>query len=71
MSLDQLLIMSQAHLQNVHNTVEDLQKQKNNIDQEIARLTEYLQAGIKTVQEFNNTSKVDQTQEIDNINEGE
>jgi hypothetical protein len=37
--------MAEAHLQTVAKAIADLQNQKNMIDQEIKKLSDYLQAG--------------------------
>lgn len=41
-----ILQMAEAHLQTVQKAIIDLQNQKNSIDQEIAKLTEYLKKGV-------------------------
>jgi hypothetical protein len=41
--------MAEAHLTNVQKAIIDLQNQKSKIDEEIKRLTEYLQGGIEVL----------------------
>jgi len=41
--------MAVAHLQTVQQSINELENQKNLIDQEILRLTEYLKAGQETI----------------------
>lgn len=50
---DQVLLMAQAHLQNVQSVISDLVKQKESIEQEINKLSEYLKAGAETIEKFN------------------
>ena len=42
-----ILEMAKAHLNSVQKAIVDLENQKNNIDQEINKLTEYLKQGMK------------------------
>jgi hypothetical protein len=51
--------MSQSHLANVQNTINDLESKKLEIDQEVNRLKEYLKNGIELLQQFNTSSSVD------------
>jgi len=39
--------MAAAHLNNVQNAINDLQKQKANVEAEIDKLTKYLQEGLE------------------------
>ena len=48
--------MAESHLNNIQTAILDLQKQKQNIDQEIAKLTQYLQEGIQEINKESNTS---------------
>ena len=57
--LNQLILMSQSHLANVQNTINDLESKKLEIDQEVNRLKEYLKNGIELLQQFNTSSSVD------------
>ena len=43
--------MAKAHLGNVQKAIADLEQQKNNIDEEIRKLTKYLDDGIKEIEE--------------------
>ena len=45
--------MAEAHLLNVQREVQKLNEQKVQIDQEISRLTSYLEEGKKTLEESN------------------
>lgn len=38
--------MAEAHLTNVQKAIMDLQNQRNKIDEEIKKLTDYLQSGV-------------------------
>ena len=51
MSLEKLVLMSEAHLRNVQKTIEDLNTQKLNVEQEINKLTEYFQQGRSAIGE--------------------
>lgn len=42
-----ILQMAEAHLQTVQKAINDLQNQKNSIDQEISKLTDYLKRGVE------------------------
>lgn len=44
-----LVEMATAHLNNVQNAISDLQNQKAKIDEEIERLSQYYQDGVKEV----------------------
>jgi len=57
--INQLILMSQSHLANVQNTINDLESKKLEIDQEVNRLKEYLKNGIELLQQFNTSSSVD------------
>jgi len=57
--INQLILMSQSHLANVQNTINDLESKKLEIDQEVNRLKEYLKNGIELLQHFNTSSSVD------------
>lgn len=59
---DQVLLMAQAHLQNVQSVISDLVKQKESIEQEINKLSEYLKVGAETIDKFNS-----QHQTYDNV----
>lgn len=41
--------MAEAHLTNVQKAIIDLQNQRSKIDEEIKRLTDYLQGGIEVL----------------------
>jgi len=56
--INQLILMSQSHLANVQNTINDLESKKLEIDQEVNRLKEYLKNGIELLQQFNTSSSV-------------
>jgi len=45
--------MAEAHLQTVQRTVVDLEKQKANIQEEIAKLNEYLKQGVEELNKTN------------------
>ena len=45
--------MAQAHLVTVQRTIQDLENQKSNIEQELQKLSVYLQEGIETLNETN------------------
>ena len=44
--------MAKAHLQNVHARIENLQNQKKMIDEEINKLSLYIQKGIQEIEEL-------------------
>ena len=46
--------MAQAHLNTIQKAIVDLQNQKVTIDNEIVRLTEYLQQGVMLLEERQN-----------------
>lgn len=48
--------MAEAHLQTVQRTVVDLEKQKANIQEEIAKLNEYLKQGVEELNKNNETA---------------
>jgi len=54
--------MAEAHLQTVQKAIGDLQNQKSAIDQEISKLTEYLQRGVDEL----NKSRASSTK-VDNV----
>lgn len=47
--------MVRAHLENVKTVLLDLEKQKQNIEQEIVKLTDYLQRGRMELNSFENS----------------
>lgn len=48
--------MVRAHLENVKSVLLDLEKQKQNIEQEIVKLTGYLQQGRMELNDFENSA---------------
>lgn len=48
--------MAEAHLQTVAKAIVDLQNQKNILEQEIKKLSDYLQAGKEELAKTNNPS---------------
>jgi hypothetical protein len=48
--------MAKAHLQNVHARVEELKNQKKLIDDEINKLTLYIQRGLEEIEELQESS---------------
>jgi|LakMenEpi03Aug12_release.lakeMendotaPanAssembly.Ray.scaffolds.fasta_scaffold3429472_1 hypothetical protein len=48
-----IIEMAEAHLQTVAKAIVDLQNQKNIIDQEIKKLSDYLQAGKEELVKMN------------------
>lgn len=48
-----IMLMADAHLQNVQGIINDLEKQKDNLNQEINKLNEYLKNGIDNLRKFN------------------
>ena len=48
--------MAEAHLVTVQRTIQDLEKQKANIESEITKLASYLEEGIKELNRESNTS---------------
>ena len=52
--MEKIIQMAEAHLQNVNKAISDLILQRNNIDQEIQKLKEYLEEGIKEVNSVKN-----------------
>jgi hypothetical protein len=48
-----IIEMAEAHLQTVAKAIVDLQNQKNIIDQEIKKLSDYLQAGKEELDKMN------------------
>jgi hypothetical protein len=51
--------MAEAHLTNVQKAIMDLQSQRNKIDEEIKKLTDYLQSGVDVLN--NEKQKLEQT----------
>ena len=49
--------MAQAHLSNVQKAMTDLQAQKNNVEQEIAKLTAYFEEGLVELKKETSASK--------------
>ena len=49
--------MAEAHLSTVQRTIVDLEKQKVNIEEEIGKLSKYLQEGVEELQKENNSEK--------------
>jgi hypothetical protein len=45
----QLVDMASAHLNNIQNAINDLQKQKVNIDAEISKLSQYYEEGLEEI----------------------
>lgn len=50
-----VMMMAEAHLKSVQSAINDLEKQKQNINQEINRLNEYLKNGVDNLQKFSQT----------------
>lgn len=50
--------MSKAHLTQVQKTIVDLQVQQKNIEQEIAKLTDYLKSGLSTLEQLEDNAVV-------------
>jgi hypothetical protein len=48
-----VMLMADAHLQNIQSIINDLEKQKENLTQEINKLNEYLRNGIDNLKNFN------------------
>lgn len=48
-----IMLMADAHLQNIQGIINDLEKQKDNLNQEINKLNEYLKNGIDNLKKFN------------------
>jgi hypothetical protein len=48
--------MAKAHLQNVHARIEELKNQKKFIDDEINKLTSYIQKGLEEIEELEDAS---------------
>jgi chaperonin cofactor prefoldin len=48
--------MAKAHLQNVHARIEELKNQKKLIDDEINKLTSYIQKGLEEIEELEDAS---------------
>lgn len=53
--------MAEAHLTNVQKAIIDLQKQKSVIDEEIKKLSDYLQSGVDVLNSEVNQGKVEST----------
>ncbi len=51
--------MAQAHLVTVQRTIQELQQQKNNIDQGIEKLTQYLKESASELENETNASGVE------------
>jgi prefoldin subunit 5 len=47
--MDKIIQMAEAHLQSVNKAISDLQSQRENIDQEIDKLKQYLEKGLEEV----------------------
>lgn len=47
--MDKIIQMAEAHLQSVNKAINDLQSQRENIDQEIDKLKQYLEKGLEEV----------------------
>lgn len=56
-----ILEMAKAHMGSVQKAIVDLQNQKQNIEQEIQKLTEYLSQGLKEINQ--ETSHVEVVEE--------
>lgn len=50
--MEKIASMAEAHLGNVQKALNDLRTQKQNIENEITKLEEYLQDGIKELEAF-------------------
>lgn len=50
-----VMMMAEAHLKSVKNAINDLEQQKEKINQEINRLNEYLKNGVDNLQKFSQT----------------
>lgn len=50
--------MAKAHLQNVHTRVEELNKQKKIIEDEIQKLSAYISKGIEEIEQHESTENV-------------
>lgn len=50
-----VMMMAEAHLKSVQNAINDLEQQKEKINQEINRLNEYLKNGVDNLQKFSQT----------------
>ena len=51
-TMEKIASMAEAHLGNVQKALNDLRTQKQNIENEITKLEEYLQDGIKELEAF-------------------
>lgn len=51
--------MAKAHLQNVHLRIEELNKQKQLIDEEINKLKLYIAKGIEDIEEMEENDEID------------
>lgn len=49
---NEILLLAQAHLKNVESLLADLEKQRENISQEILKLENYLKLGAENIQKF-------------------
>lgn len=49
--------MAHAHLSNIQKAITDLQSQKNNVEQEIAKLTSYFEEGLVELKKETSASK--------------
>ena len=48
-------ILAEAHLVTVQNTIAELEQKKENIEAEINKLQSYLQEGLQTLKDSNNS----------------
>ncbi len=61
-----VLEMAKAHLQNVHARVEELQKQKKVLEDEIVRLTTYIARGVEEIEEAQEELQANESVDISN-----
>lgn len=62
--------MSEAHLLNVQREIANLRESHRKIEDEIKRLTEYFDEGVKTLNENTATENVNRSQDVSSVFEG-
>lgn len=62
--------MAEAHLVNVQREIANLRENGRKIEEEIKRLTEYFDDGVKTLNESKATENVDRSRNVSSIFEG-
>ena len=62
--------MSEAHLLNIQREIANLRENHRKIEEEIKRLSEYFDEGVKTLNESRATENVDRSRNVSSVFEG-